>query len=256
MKLTTIQFIVHCWLDVEKILGVSKQDFAIKLRSAKWTKKRIRFFRNYTLKSLLNQSFDHFRIFLFCGHRFRAITENFDFGTDRVERIYDFGQRAYQEIEADRVSIMRIDSDDLFHRNMMEEVRKIVSKDGRKMFSARRLIQWNILRNFVTDIKIPVSPFTNHIFPKTIYKDFDLLRKHQFGGYRSAPELLPERHVCIIRHRANVTWPRINKDPASDRYKREEMAKRNRIILGRMEIVKELKPFGIPAEYVPTREKR
>jgi len=241
------QFIIHCWLDVEKILGVSKQPFAIKLRSAIWTKKRLRIFKNYTLRSLLNQSFDDFRIFLFCGRRFRKITESFDLGTDRVERIYDYGLRVYQEIEADRVSIMRIDSDDLFHRNMMEEIRKLVIK-GEKVFSARRLIQWNILHNFITDIKIPVSPFTNHVLPKAAYKDFEILQRRQFQGYRMAPELLPHRHVCIIRHRQNVTWPRIHKDPGSQRYLKEEMAKRNNIIRNPSEIIKILANFGIKNE--------
>jgi hypothetical protein len=247
-----IQFIVHCWLDAERIIGVSKKDFAIGIRSAAWVNKRIRIFKNYTLKSLLNQSFDDFRIFLFCGERFQDITRNFDFETDRVERIYDYGRRAYQEIDAEFASIMRIDSDDLFHRNMMIRVRDLVVK-GHRMFSARKLIQWNILRNFVTDIKIPVSPFTNHLFPKSVYRDFDLYRKRQFMGYRSAPELLPQRHVCIIRHKQNVTWPRIGKDPASERYRREEMAKRNNIILDRSRIIRVLKDFGIPAGLVPKR---
>lgn len=245
------QFIIHCWLDVENILGVSQKNFAIRLRSAAWVEKRIRIFKKFTLRSLLNQSFDDFRIFLFCGLRFRKITENFDFETDRVERFYDFGQRAYQEMEADKVSIMRIDSDDLFHRRMMENIRHLVSRDN-TMFSARNMIQWNILHNFITDIKIIVSPFTNHVFPKRIYKDFGKLRPLQFGGYRSAPEFLPNR-VCIIRHRQNVTWPRINKNPASEQYRREQMAKRKGIILKRSEIVKRLKPFGIPEDLVPRK---
>lgn len=243
-----IQYIVHCWLDVEKILGVSKQNFAIQLRSAAWVKRRLQIFKNFTLRSLLNQSFDDFRIFLFCGQRFRNITKAFDFGTDRVERMYDYGKLAYREIEADRVSIMRIDSDDLFHRNMMEEIRKLVSNDNQKVFSARRLIQWNILHNFMSDIKIIVSPFTNHVLPKAAYKDFDFLQKRQFQGYRMAPELLPHRHVCIIRHRQNVTWPRINKNPDSERYLNEEMAKRNNIILNRNVIAKILSNFGIKNE--------
>lgn len=248
------QFIIHCWLDVDKILGVSQKSFMKKLRSGAWTKRRIYIFKKYTLRSLLNQSFDDFRIFLFCGQRFRTITEGFDLETDRVEKIYDYGQRAYQGIEADRVSIMRIDSDDLFHRNMMEEIRKIVSRNGRKSFSTRKVIQWNILRNFISDYILPVSPFTNHVFPKAVYRNFDLFRTRQFGGYRSAPELIPKHNVCIIRHRENVTWTRIGKDPKSNQYFREEMAKRNNILLARSAIIKRLKPFGIPANMVPERK--
>lgn len=248
------QFIVHCWLDAEKILGVSQKNFAIKLRSADWVEKRIRIFRDFTLRSLLNQTFDDFRIFLFCGQRFRSITEKFDFGMDRVERIYDYGQRAYQEIEADQVSIMRIDSDDLFHEKIMMNIRSLVSCKH-KTFSFRNVIQWNTIHNFITDIKIIISPFTNHVFPKSIYKDFDKLRTLQFGGYRSAPELFSPkfRRVCVIRHRQNVTWPRINKNPRSERYRQEEMTKRNNIILARPQIIKMLKPFGIPENLIPRR---
>lgn len=245
------QFIVHCWLDAEKIIGVSKKDFAIGIRKGIWVKRRLRIFKNYTLRSLLNQSFDNFRIFLFCGRKFQHITKNFNLETDRVEKIYDYGERAYQEMEANRVSIMRIDSDDMFHQKMMEDVRTLVLADRQKMFSARLLVQWNILHNFVTDIKIPVSPFTNNVLPKSVYKNFDLLKKRQFMGYRSAPELIPDRRVCIIRHKQNVTWPRINKNPGSDHYRREEMAKRNNIILDRSKIIRVLKDYGVSADDVP-----
>lgn len=249
-----ITHIVHCWLDAEKFLGVSQKGFAKNLRSGAWVNRRIRIFKNYTLRSLLNQTFDDFRIFLFCGQRFRHTTESFDFETDRVEKIYDYGRAAYQEIDSDSVSIMRIDSDDLFHKNMMDEVRKLVEKD-KQMFSARNMMQWNILWNFISDIKIIVSPFTNHVFKKDIYKNFDELRKLQFGGYRSAPELLPYRHVCIIRHRQNVTWPRIHRDPASKEYYQREMERRNNIVLKRGQIIKILEDFGIPANLIPKRGK-
>ena len=244
------QFIIHCWLDAEKILGVSRKPFAIKLRSGAWVKQRIQIFRNYTLQSLLNQSFDDFRIFLFCGKRFRHITENFDFGTDRVERMYDYGRRAYQKIEADHVSIMRIDSDDLFHRSMMEQIRNLVS-NKHQFFSARQMIQWNILHNFISNIKVIVSPFTNHLIPKRIYKNFDELRNRQFQGYRSAPELLKHRSVCIIRHRQNVTWSRTGKNPGSQGYLRQEVAKRKYFVKNRNEIIRILAKYGIRKEQVP-----
>lgn len=244
------QFIVHCWLDAEKILGVSQKSFAIKLRSAAWVEQRIRIFKNFTLQSLLNQSFDNFRIFLFCGQQFRHITENFDFGTDRVERMYDYGRRAYQEIETDHVSIMRIDSDDLFHRSMMGQIRKLVFNDYR-FFSARWMIQWNILHNFITDIKIIVSPFTNHLIPKRIYKNFDELNKRQFQGYRSAPELLKHQSVCIIRHKQNVTWSLLKRDPTSRNYLKQEKAKRKYFIQNRGEIVQILVKYGIKKEQIP-----
>lgn len=249
------QFIVHCWLDVEKFLGVSQKDFAIRLRSRSWVKQRIRIFKNFTLRSLLNQSFNDFRIFLFCGQHFQRITKDFDFETDRVEKIYDYGQRVYQEMEADHVSIMRIDSDDLFHRNMMEEIRKLVLK-GKKMFSTRSAIQWDINWDFISDVRIPVSPFTNHVFSKSVYKNINLLRKRQFYGYRSSLEMLPERRVCIIRHRQNVSWRRKILNPGSKQYCEREIRVRKNVILNQLEIIRTLKPFGIPANYVSKKRNR
>jgi len=245
-----IQFIVHCWLDAEKILGVSQKGFAIKLRSDAWVNERIRIFKKFTLQSLLNQSFNNFRIFLFCGQRFRHITESFDLGTDRVERMYDYGRQSYQEIEADHVSIMRIDSDDLFHRSTMRQIYGLVL-DGRQFFSARQMIQWNILHNFISNIKVIVSPFTNHLIPKKIYKNFNELNERQFQGYRSAPELLKHRSVCIIRHRQNVTWQRIGKDQGSQNYLRQEMAKRKYFIRNRNAIIQILSRYGVRKEQVP-----
>lgn len=244
------QFIVHCWLDAEKILGVSQKDFAIKLRSDVWVNERIRIFKKFTLQSLLNQSFDNFRIFLFCGRRFRYITENFDLGTDRVERMYDYGQRAYQGMEADRVSIMRIDSDDLFHRSMMAQIHKLVF-NGHRFFSARRMIQWDILHNFISDIKIIVSPFTNHVFPKTIYKDFKELNRRQFMGYRSAPELLKHQSVCIIRHKQNITQNICGKNRESQIYLKQEKTKRKYFVRNRDEIIRILAKYGINKNQVP-----
>ncbi len=248
-----VQFIVHSWLDVEAILGVSQKPFAIQLRSPRWVMKRLAIFKEYTLRSLLNQTFDNFRIFLFCGLKHREITEAFDFGTDRVERFYDFGKDAYAKMRHPFVSVMRIDSDDLFHKRMMEEIRNRIQPHPTKMtsFAFRKVIQWNVLQNFMTDFFLRVSPFTNHVLPRKLYRDWSQFRHLQFGGYRSAPEIVMRPHlVCIVRHRDNVTWSRVNKNPASDIYKRQEFSKRKNVIASSDRMVAILKEFGIPEEMV------
>lgn len=248
-----IQFIVHVWLDVEALLGVSKKKFAIELRDARWVKKRLAVFKKYTLRSLLNQEFDDFRIFLFCGLRNRKLTESFDFGTDRVERFYDFGRKEYAKIRKPFVSVMRIDSDDLFHRNLMWNIRKKIRPHEKAVtsFSVRRVIQWNVLQHFLSDFVLPVSPFTNHVFPRSLYRDWNQFKILQFGGYRSAPDAnLPRQSVCIVRHKDNVTWKRIGKDPGSEKYKREEFRKRNNLITSRDRMIRILGNYGIPGSMV------
>jgi len=245
-----IQFVVVSWLDAERFLGVSKKRFAIKVRSEKWVKRRCRIFKQFTLQSLLNQSFDNFRVWLYCGQASRKITSSYDFG-DRVEVVYDYGKSRIEELQSQWLSLTRIDSDDCFHRDAMLEVRDRTIMANRKTRTGfRDLIQWNILHNFVSDIRIIVSPFTTHCWPRSQYKNWQRLCREQFGAYRNPQQRLSPRKVCIIRHLDNVTWNRIGKDPANRRYFLEEKAKRNNFITDRGKIVGILKDFGIRPEQV------
>lgn len=248
-----VQFVVVSWLDAEQILGVSKKNFAIKLRSANWVERRAKIFKAFTLQSLLNQSFDNFRIWLYCGQRHKAITSQFDFG-DRVEVIYDYGKSRIEELESPYLSLTRIDSDDCFHREAMAEVSKKINPTNQQTtMGFRDLIQWNILHNFISDIRIIVSPFTTHCWPKHQYKNFNRVKKFQFGSYRNPQQRLSPGKVCIIRHKDNVTWPRINRDPASRIYMLQEKAKRNNFITNRGRIIETLKDFGVSSEQIPHR---
>lgn len=250
------QFVVVSWLDAETVLGVSKKGFAIRLRSPEWVKNRCKIFKNFTLQSLLNQSYDNFRIWLYCGNTYKSITSQFDFG-DRVEVCYDYGKSFIEGLTKPWFSLTRIDSDDCFHKDAMLEVRnKTINAPNRTTMSFKDLIQWNILQNFVSDIRIIVSPFTTHCWPRVQYQNFQLVNRQQFAAYRHPPLQLSHRKVCIIRHNDNVTWARIKKDPASHQYFMEERTKRNRFITKRPQIIQVLKDFGIKEEQVPQIQRR
>ncbi len=248
-----VQFVVVSWLDAEQVLGVSKKGFARRIRSAEWVKRRCKIFKNFTLQSLLNQRYDNFRIWLYCGQTHKAITSQYAFG-DRVEVCYDYGRKFIAEMEAPWFSLTRIDSDDCFHKDAMLEVRdNTITAPHKTTMSFKDLIQWNILHNFISDIRIIVSPFTTHCWPKAIYRNFDTINKQQFAAYRNPPLRLSHRKVCIIRHKDNVTWTRIGKDPGSHQYMMEERAKRNNFITNRGKIIQTLKDFGIEANQIPNR---
>lgn len=245
-----VKFVVVSWLDAEKVIGVSQKEFARRIRTAAWVERRCKIFKNFTLQSLLNQEFNNFEIWLYCGLRHRAITSSFDF--DGVRVCYDYGQKFISELQQPWFSLTRIDSDDCFHKEAMAEVRdKIRLMPQRTTMGFKDLIQWNMLQNFISDIRIVISPFTTHCWPRSMYRDFKKINREQFAAYRRPQMRLSHRKVCIIRHRDNVTWPRINKDPGSKRYFLEEKAKRNNFITKRSEIVKTLKNYGIKEEQVP-----
>lgn len=248
----TAEVIVHVWLDVQKVLGVSRQPWMQKLRSAEWSRKRMAIFQKYTLRSLLNQTFKNFRIFLFLNPKYKRIHDQFEF-PPQVERVYDFGESRYvEEIDTDYCLVMRIDSDDLFHKNMMKALVESCAFNPKRRTCRvyKKVIQWNLYHNFMSDFVLPISPFTAHVFPRFIYQDFPRLLKEQFMEYRTCKNQPKERLVCIVRHRENVTWTRINKNPHSRSYLNEEMRKRNNVVTDRNKMARILKDFGMPKETV------
>ena len=249
--MTDTTFIIHVWLDVEKMLGVSKQDFMKTVRTAHWVKRRIRLFNTYTLPSLLNQQFQEFQIFLFLGQTFKhlhgEITKH-----EKLHPIYDYGWQKYiHDIDTDYVNITRIDSDDMFRKDLMNEVTgRMKRTDQRECLVFKNVIQWNIHHKFISDFHLPRSPFCSHTFPKSVYKDWKNFCKQQFMDYKSCPNLGSPGKVCIIRHGANVTFPRIHKDMSSRAYYKEEMRKRNNIIKSRADMIPILAEFGVDERWV------
>lgn len=248
----TVSFVVHVWLDVANtILGVSRQPFMNAVRSPAWSRRRMQLFENYTLRSLLNQSFGDFQILLFLNPKYRRIHEQFELEAN-VARIYDDGKSFYtKELQADHAVIFRTDSDDLLHRDVMQMVKDTAEfKNFRTSRTFHRVIQWNTYHQFISDFLLPRSPFTAHVFPKRIYSDWNRIKVEQFMDYRSCPVHFSERKICIVRHGANVTFPRIKKNMRSQGYLKEEMQKRNNIIFDRSKMQKTLKDYGIPPEFV------
>ena len=247
-----VEYIVHIWLDVENtILGVSRQPFMKQLRSPAWSRRRMALFKNYTLQSLMNQTFKDFRIFLFLNRRFRHIHERFDLGP-KVERIYDDGRKAYtKKIDAEHVVIFRTDSDDLLRNDVMLDVKNTADfQNHRTCRVFHRVIQWNIYHKCISDFFLPRSPFAAHVFPRKIYSDWSRISVEQFMDYQSSKVHFSKRKICIIRHGANVTFPRIRKNMRSPGYLKEEMQRRNNIITDRSKMQKILKDFGIQKEQV------
>lgn len=192
-----------------------------------WINQRFEIFQKYTLASLLNQSFDDFRIFVICGEKHRAVTEALPWHK-KVEICHVIGEskssypkrmrpaskvKGYDFIDTDYVSITRINSDDLFHRDLMAEIRDSVSLNdkGSGLFM-RRYVIWDILKHYIIyrEILSRCSPHYTHVFPHSIYEDWDRFIEQHYINHRVAVAGLAETKeikgwkACEIRHGYNI----------------------------------------------------
>lgn len=192
-----------------------------------WIKRRFEIFKNYTMPNLLKQSFQDFRIFIICGNKHVNITKNLSWhpraeiyhveGEDKLE----FPKRmrpaskvlGYDSIDTEYISITRIDSDDLFNLNLMEEVKNSIFLDNkRSVLMIKRYIVWDIIRHYVLYKKRGhTSPFHTHVFPRPIYKNWnDFIKQHYINHRFASPSLPTTKEIigykaCHIRHDNNIS---------------------------------------------------
>jgi len=262
--MSTTTFIVQIYLDYD--FGESvKWTVGARRKGAKrydvgpeWVRGRIKFFEKYTLKSLLNQYFQDFRIFLICGLKYREITESHCWHS-KVELCYDEGRSKYTAIDTDYICITRIDSDDLMHCAAMSEVReKWFPGEKRGYLVWRKNFQWHQTHLLLLDHIRLSPPFFTNIFPKAIYKNWDIFYKQHFVRHRYAGgrkkefiELSP-RKICVIKHPLNVSRLRLGKQmrPMNDG-KKASLKKAGFLHESeRAKIAIRLEPFGVLPEDV------
>ena len=252
MRNKTITFIVQVFFDYDR------NDEFSKFLTQKWIIKRFGFFHEFTLKSLLGQTFKNFRIFVLCGERFREITSKLPW-YHGVEVCYDMGRSKYEKIETDYVSITRIDSDDLYHRRAIGEIsRNVILTDKRECLIYRKCLMWNIYNRYI-GIHYRVSPpFYTHIFPKKIYKDWDRFVEEHFNVHGQAggrlprtKELRPHR-ACVVKHSENFSLTRreLNPHVLNDEERRVLQVEGDRIILDRGQIGEILGKFSVDKKWI------
>ena len=232
--MNTITHVVQIFLDIER---PNRDVYNLDL-SRKWVEKRVEFFNRFTLPSLLNQTFQGFRIFLICGNKHKAYTSRLKWNK-RVEVCYGKGKggtittdpgypepklrvEEFEKIDTDYLVITRLDSDDLFHREAMAEVRdsveQVLPTTKRKCLVFKKYIVWDRQGNFIRPIhNKPSPPFIVHVFPKSIYKKYwefasQHFLNHRFMGGKEpdAVELSADK-VCVIKHEENISRIKKNK---------------------------------------------
>lgn len=201
----SITFIIETTLDYERQSAVLKKPNTW-LLSPEWVKGRIRLYHEFTLRSILNQSFQDFRIIVLCGNRYKEITKNASWH-DRVEVCYDSGKALNDSIDTDYLSITRIDSDDLMHKDAMAEVsQNLILTNKRECLIFDKCLQWHRPDLYMSIHYRRSPPTYTQIFPKSIYKNWELFHSQHFlphgkaGGRLSTTKRLSVHKYCIVRH--------------------------------------------------------
>ena len=269
--MSTITHIVQIFLDIER----PNSDIYNLDLPLEWVKKRIELFNRFTLPGLLNQTFQDFRIFLICGNKHKAYTSKLKWNK-RIELCYGKGQEGtittdpgypepglkieeFGKIDTDYIAITRLDSDDMFRREVMADVR-----DGVEMYNLmtaerecmifKKYIVWDTVNWYIFPIHHkPSPPFYIHIFPKIIYKDYNKFASQHFVSHRFAvprnerTKELPADRICVMHHKENISRIKKNRKlKILDTQERERLKrKQDNFIFDKQEMYEILRDFSV-----------
>lgn len=193
----SVTFIVRSFLDYDRPTQTVTRH---------WVKARIRLYHELTLKSILNQSFQDFRILVLCGLRHKETTQYAKWHP-RLEICHDGGRAIYESLDTDYLSITRIDSDDLMHRDAMAEVSdNQILTNKRECLVFQKCLLWNMPNRYLSRHDRSSPPTYTHIFPKMIYKDWPEFYSQNFVSHGRAGGKLPTSgklsadKICIVKH--------------------------------------------------------
>ena len=176
-----------------------------------WVEYRLDLFHKYTLPSILNQTEQDFELWVFCGQCYKHITSAYNWHP-RCRVIHNMNEflRSYtNQSEEDYLTIGRIDSDDLYHKDALKVIKETQVKDSKRLtnMAFRKVYSWDKWSNVLNTYYQSHPPQFVHTIPKAVYKNFDMFKKYHFtkhvGGSHGA-KTLPDYHFCETRH--NQSW--------------------------------------------------
>jgi len=181
-----------------------------------WVKQRLDIFSKYTLKSLLNQSFSDFEIWALCGSLHKKITQNYNWN-NKVKVMYDKGYQEIMNNNSDYISFTRIDSDDLYHRDAMKEVKdNLILTNELTGLIFRKNLLWDTINKYIGRHIRNCPPFFTHIYPKKLVKNWNFYCKTHFvdhgralRGIKKVKEL-SDNKACVVKHNTNISNVRKN----------------------------------------------
>jgi len=159
-------------------------------------------------------------------------------------------------INTDYLSITRIDSDDLMHRDAMAEIRDSISlADGkdRECLIYEKNLKWSIVNRLIGHDYQKSSPYFTHVFPKRVYGNWPLYKSLHFLTHgRASPNarVLSKHKVCTTRHWYNDSLIKqgLKRKLLTEKQRHELAATHPEVILDRDRIIKILKNFAVKKE--------
>ncbi len=229
-----------------------------------WVKHRLKLFHDYTLKSLLNQTEQDFEIWVFCGQCYKDVTSKYDWHP-RVKVIYnyeDFFKDYLTKSEEDYLTIGRIDSDDIYHKNALKVIKENQIKNPDKLtgMAFRAVYSWDRYSNIIGRYFQSHPPQFVHTIPKKLYKNLSyFLKMHMtkhVGGSHGATSL-PAYHFCETRHnqswgiRKRHSWSKTYRHAVlSEEEKQQGLKSRKYFAVDKEGLYNILKDFGIEKEQI------
>jgi len=229
-----------------------------------WVKHRLDLFHKYTMPSILNQTEQDFELWVLCGQCYRDITSKYNWHP-RAKVIYnhkDFLRDYLTKSEEDYLTIGRIDSDDMYHKDALKVIKEnqIKNPDDLTNMAFRKVYSWDRWSNVITSYFQSHPPQFVHTIPKKRYKDFDYFMKihmtKHVGGSHGAIAL-PSYHFCETRH--NQSWTIRKRHSWSKTYKHAVVAEEAKLrglaskkffAIDREGLHNILKDFGVKKELI------
>lgn len=244
-NMDNVQYVVEVYFDIDRPTLILTQE---------WVRHRLELFHKWTIPSLLNQTNQNFRIWVYCGLRNQEITTNYQGWNPKVEISYNFGRKLVQSVNKDFLALTRIDSDDLMHKDGMAEIMDFKPTGNCDFLIFRKNLFWDKYNGFISYHNRTFPPFATHIFPRSVYENWGKFHemhhvRHGKTGARAFPEIheLSEHKICVVHHGENIGHIRRGLQPTVVTAEmRGKLLKKGLIMSDRPDVMLEiLKPFGV-----------
>jgi len=254
MRVLMVKSAIQIFLDInfsdhESFTGLKRKTSI----DGDWVRRRIDLFERLTLPSLLNQRYRDFDIWLLCGEKYRDITEAHEWHT-RIKVLYDHGKEIVTNLKTDYLAVTRLDSDDLLHRNVMQEIKdNLILTDKRECLVYRENYLWDMINGYIRIKKRRSPAFFTHIFPKKIYRNWLAYANQHFiihedaGGRQNGTMELSPFHCVNTFHEDVHQLRRLNLDPHKhfSQKKLDIFKAQPGYVNNEKKIAKILQPFGV-----------
>lgn len=176
-----------------------------------WLDYRLDIFQRYTLRSLMNQTDNNFRIWMICSPESKEILmPKIKSMSKTIDFVFDV-EEACSHLEGNRepVYFLKIDSDDLYHESVVEKVRQALGPlDGMPMLmfddgyiydiSTKKLLTYVRWSPPTIAVKFGPSLFNSDNFLSRCICNITKVRG------RFNPIIVSGRLVCCLNHERNL----------------------------------------------------